>query len=199
MMKRILFATTLLFSTFGAFAQNHDKCGSAIQLERELQDPENRAKYEAFQESILRYTQDPHVAVNRDVNGIRIIPVVFHILHDGGTENIPLSKVQKQLDVLNEDYRRLNPDTVNTPQRFYGDTEYTHFVFTSDAVADFVDDSAYVKLHNRYGESFAFHFNNGTGGLDASIAAAFDNVVEVNVSNNADTADLAQALADAID
>lgn len=199
MMKRILFATTILFSALGAYSQNHEKCGAAIQLERELQDPENRAKYEAFQESILRYTQDPRVSEKRDQNGIRIIPVVFHILHDGGTENISLTQVQKQLDVLNEDFRRLNPDTVNTPQRFYGDTEYTHFVFTSDAIADFVDDSAYVRLHNRYGESFAFHFNNGSGALSDSLVGNFDNVIEVNISNGADTADLAQALADAID
>lgn len=201
MMKRFLLTATVLGSALFGMAQehNHDVCGSQIVLEKQLQDPETRARYMDFQDALKRYTADPRVAVNRNENGIRIIPVVFHILHDGGSENISLTKVQQQLDVLNEDYRRLNPDTVNTPQRFYGDTEYTHFVFTSDAVADFVDDSAYISLHNRYGESFAFHFNNGSGDFSDSLAQNFDNVVEVNVSSNADTADLANALANAID
>ena len=198
-MKRLLLTTTFAFSVLGLFAQNYEKCGSNIVLERELQDPENRAKYEDFQEAIQRYTEDPRVAVTRDENGVRIIPVVFHILHDGGTENISLTKVQKQLDVLNEDFRRLNPDTVNTAPRFYGDTEYTHFVFTSDAIAGFIDDSAYIRLNNRYGASFAFHFNDGSGNLSDSLVGNFDNVIEVSISGSSDTADLAMALADAID
>ncbi|MCB9186611.1 MAG: PKD domain-containing protein [Flavobacteriales bacterium] len=197
-MKRFLLAVGALFLWYTGFSQQHVKCGSHIALEKQLEDPQERAKYEAFQDAVRRYTQDPRVNVERDANGVRIIPVVFHILHDGGSENISKTKVEQQMQVLNEDYRRLNPDTVNTPQRFYGDTEYTHFVFTSDAVADFVDDSAYVRLNNRYGESFAFHFNNGTGGLADTLAQQVDNVVEINVSNNADTADLATALANAI-
>lgn len=199
MMKRFLLVVTILSTTFGVYAQNHEKCGAAIQLEKELQDPENRSKYEQFQESLLRYTQNPNVAVNRDANGVRIIPVVFHILHDGGNENIPLSKVQKQMDVLNEDYRRLNPDTVNTPERFYGDSEYTAFVFTADAIESFVDDSSYVLLYNRYGDQFAFHFNDGTEDLADTLASQFQNVIEINVSSSADTATLAMALADAVD
>lgn len=200
MMKRFLLTATVLGSALVGMAQehNHDVCGSQIVLERQLQDPETRARYMDFQDALKRYTSDPRVAVNRDESGVRIIPVVFHVLHDGGSENVGLNKIQQQLDVLNQDYRRLNPDTVNTPERFYGDTEYTHFVFTSDAVADFVDDSAYVSLHNRYGESFAFHFNNGSGDFSDSLSQNFDNVVEVSVSNSADTAALASALANAI-
>lgn len=197
-MKKLLTASVLVLSSIGAFAQYHEQCGSNIVLQRELEDPENRAKYEAFQEAIARYTADPNVAVVRE-NGVRIIPVVFHILHEGGSENISLTKVQQQLNVLNEDYRRLNPDTVNTPQRFYGDTEYTSLVFNDVDFAQFTDDSAYVKLSNRYGTTFGFHFKNGSSVLSDSLVDLFDVVVEVNVASNADTADFAMALADAID
>lgn len=205
MIKRLLLSITILSVAFISNAQHqhqhqhHEKCGAAIQLERDLQDAENRAKYEAFQESIQRYTQDPRVAVQRNENGTRIIPVVFHILHDGGNENIPDSKVEKQMDVLNEDFRRLNEDTVNMPERFYGDTEYTHLVFTADAIESFVDDSAYVLLYNRAGDQYAFYFDDGNGGLADTLVAQFQNIVEVSISSNADTADLASALADAID
>lgn len=201
MMKKYLLTSIAMLSAFGLFAQSHEgheKCGANIVLEQQLQDPENRAKYDAFQEAVLRYTSDPRVAVSRAANGKRIIPVVFHILHDGGGENISLNKVQQQMDVLNEDYSRLNPDTVNTPERFYGDTEYTHFAFKSDSIVTFIDDSAYVLLHNLAGESFAFHFNDGSTTLSDSLSGNFNHVVEVSISSNADTAALASAFANAV-
>lgn len=50
------------------------------------------------------------------------VPVVVHVIHNGepvGTGvNIPDAQIQSQIDVLNEDYRRLNADTVNTPAEF---------------------------------------------------------------------------------
>jgi hypothetical protein len=41
------------------------------------------------------------------------IPVVVHVVWNDPAENIPLSQIQDQLNVLNEDYRRLNSDTAN--------------------------------------------------------------------------------------
>jgi len=50
------------------------------------------------------------------------VPVIVHIVHDGeslGTgTNISLERVLSQLEVLNEDFNRLNADTVNTPTEF---------------------------------------------------------------------------------
>lgn len=202
MMKKYLLTSIAILSVLGLFAQSHEgheKCGANIVLEQQLQDPENRMKHELFQEAIQRYTSDPRVAVTRAANGKRIIPVVFHILHSGGGENIGMNKVMQQMQVLNEDYSRLNPDTVNTPERFYGDTEYTHFVFNSDSIASLIDDSSYVLLYNLSGESFAFHFNDGSTSFSDSLAGNFDNVVEVNISSNADTAAIATAFANAVD
>ena len=47
-----------------------------------------------------------------------IIPVVFHVIHEGGTENISLPQIQDQMRILNEDFARLNADTTNTPSVF---------------------------------------------------------------------------------
>ncbi|MGK2862955.1 MAG: M43 family zinc metalloprotease [Chitinophagaceae bacterium] len=44
------------------------------------------------------------------------IPVVVHILYNKAQENISDEKVYSQLKVLNERFRRLHADTVNTPQ-----------------------------------------------------------------------------------
>jgi len=60
-----------------------------------------------------------------DANGLIIIPVVVHVIHGSGEaigvgRNISVAQVQSQIDVLNEDFRRLNADAVNTPPAFAG-------------------------------------------------------------------------------
>ena len=50
------------------------------------------------------------------------IPVVVHVVHQGEEagegSNIPLEQIQDQIRILNEDFRRMNPDTINTPAIF---------------------------------------------------------------------------------
>ncbi len=207
-MKRFLVAAGALLFAVSGFSQHHEQCGAHINLLQQLEDSENRAKYEDFQEALRRYAQDPKVPVNRDENGVRIIPVVFHILHDDGNENISKDKVLEQMEVLNEDYRRLNKDTVNTPERFYGDTEYTHFAINSDSILGMIDTTSFISLSNRYGESFAFHFNVTQANahdsivdqqdLADSLKLLFDVAVEVSLLGVSDTMEIAMALANAI-
>lgn len=42
-----------------------------------------------------------------------IIPVVFHVLHQYGPENISDAQIQDCIRHMNEDYRKLNADTIN--------------------------------------------------------------------------------------
>ena len=46
------------------------------------------------------------------------IPVVFHILYENESENISIEQIQSQLDVLNQDFNRTNPDANQTPLEF---------------------------------------------------------------------------------
>ena len=46
------------------------------------------------------------------------IPVVVHIVYSNTTENISTVQIQSQIDILNEDFRRLNADAINTPAGF---------------------------------------------------------------------------------
>jgi len=48
------------------------------------------------------------------------IPVVVHVVYNSGADNLSLARVQSQLDVLNEDYRRTNADASQTPSVFSG-------------------------------------------------------------------------------
>jgi PKD repeat protein len=47
-----------------------------------------------------------------------IVPVVFHVIHEGGSENISFEQIEDQMRILNEDFARLNPDTFKTPSIF---------------------------------------------------------------------------------
>ena len=47
-----------------------------------------------------------------------VVPVVFHVLYNTNVQNISDQQVLSQLTVLNNDYRRRNADTVNTPVPF---------------------------------------------------------------------------------
>lgn len=48
------------------------------------------------------------------------IPVVFHVLHNGGPENISREQIMSALDILNRDYAMLNSDTIFVQAPFQG-------------------------------------------------------------------------------
>jgi hypothetical protein len=47
-----------------------------------------------------------------------IIPVVVHVLYNNQQQNISDAQILSQINSLNQDYRRQNADTANTPQAF---------------------------------------------------------------------------------
>ncbi|MFI5170899.1 MAG: M43 family zinc metalloprotease [Chitinophagales bacterium] len=49
---------------------------------------------------------------------VYMIPVVVHIVYASEAENLDDVRVFTQMNVLNDDFRRLNADTVNTPDAF---------------------------------------------------------------------------------
>ncbi|WP_124980635.1 M43 family zinc metalloprotease [Nonlabens xiamenensis] len=53
--------------------------------------------------------------IQKAIDGsIITIPVVVHVLYGNSTQNISDAQIQSQIDVLNEDFRRLNADRDNT-------------------------------------------------------------------------------------
>lgn len=67
------------------------------------------------------------------------IPVVIHVLYKTNEQNISNAQIQSQIDVLNEDFRRLNTDKVNTPSTFNSsaaDAEINFCIATTDPNGD---------------------------------------------------------------
>jgi hypothetical protein len=62
-------------------------------------------------------------------NVIYNIPVVVHVLWNTAGQNISDAQIQSQIDVLNEDYARMNADAVNTPGAFASFASSTNFRF----------------------------------------------------------------------
>jgi pregnancy-associated plasma protein-A len=50
--------------------------------------------------------------------GITVIPVVVHVVHKTNAQNISEAQIRSQIDVLNRDFRKTNPDIANVPAPF---------------------------------------------------------------------------------
>lgn len=57
---------------------------------------------------------------NQEKATVYKIPVVFHVLHMNGVENISDEQIMDALAILNRDYRKLNADTANVHPDFAG-------------------------------------------------------------------------------
>ena len=96
------------------------RCGTMIGYDARLEsDPQFAANEKDLEVEISRYIermqQADRIAFR---SGHVVIPVVVHVVHENSTENISDAQIQSQIDVLNEDYRRLNADASGVPSDF---------------------------------------------------------------------------------
>jgi PKD repeat protein len=114
MSKKIAVTLALGFALcFPAFGQTNDRCGNDIQKMME-NDPEFKAAYEAFETNFQEYLNNVDLnSLERSISGKYIIPVVVHVLHLGGTENIAASQVKSQITAMNTLYAMESPGLAN--------------------------------------------------------------------------------------
>ena len=70
-------------------------------------------------EELQKFTQE-FGRTTRTSGVVYTIPVVFHILHNYGPENISDAQIYDAMRILNEDYRKLNADTTSIVASFQG-------------------------------------------------------------------------------
>lgn len=114
--------TALAFSVFiiqnTATAQQINRCATDEKVTQHLlHNPAAAQNFFSIMEN-ARAIKEEREAGLRGGNPLRYIPVVFHVIHEGGTENISKEQIEDQIRVLNEDYTRTNADTVNTRNIF---------------------------------------------------------------------------------
>ena len=182
-MRRIYLSILALFTGLSVTqAQDHDhaKCLSDHVLQQNLEDPENWHSYQAFRHAAMEYAANPANEIMRNQYGTRIIPVVVHILHDGNDNNITKAQIEDQIRVLNEDFNRLNPDSVNTPERFWGDIEVVEFTIDINDPTVFDDSSTVIRIGNRFGTVYGLHF---TDDIDSVANTLVDETIQVNAGS----------------
>lgn len=109
-MKRLLYSfAVVLLAGSSAFSQHF--CGTdEIRREMLKNDP-------TLAKDIATLIRNGQVTKSGDDSTVYIIPVVFHIMHQNGPENISDEQVRDQIEILNRDYSATN-DTNNVNPTF---------------------------------------------------------------------------------
>lgn len=95
----------LVFGQLGA--QTHFNCGFNHANEKLFSiDPSAKHRFEA-----ITAASSSSSVQNKNSNTVYVIPVVFHVLHQGGNENISDAQIQSAVNILNRDFRKQNSDT----------------------------------------------------------------------------------------
>ena len=107
-MKKILLIA-LSICSISSFSQTHGTCGFDEHneaLKAQFPDADQQ-----IHEQIMRIRSSQNDG-NRSDNGI--IPVVVHVIHDGGNSNISYAQIESAIQQVNEDYNGTNADFGNT-------------------------------------------------------------------------------------
>lgn len=110
-MKRhiyLLGACLLALTPFLSNAQNTHFCGSTQQEQALFEAHPEAEQMQRRLDSLVRMPQGSN---RLDTGEVYVIPLVFHVVHNYGTENISDEQIYDAVRILNEDYRKLNPDT----------------------------------------------------------------------------------------
>lgn len=132
-MRSLFFFTLLLFFTFNVSAQEHNHshldhanirdgesveyCVTHKKMEQVLTDP---ALYQSFLSAKSQLETHEQIQGLNKAGIVYTVPVVFHVLHDGGIENISRAQILDAMEILNTDFRKQNADANSVVAAFQG-------------------------------------------------------------------------------
>ena len=151
MRKRLLlnvFSVMTMVSVGNSFAQQTPySCGNDEQLRKMY--AENPGLEEDYKKLVNRYKE------NRLIRGksttVRVIPIVFHIVHEYGEENVSDEQIQDQMRILNEDFLKMNADTAIVVPPFdsiIGDAFIEYRLATLDPYGNCTNGIEHIYNHN---------------------------------------------------
>src|SRR5690554_4215392 len=92
-------------------------CVTHKKLNELLKNPEFKQQYLLDQQALADLEVEM-VANSDQKRNVLYIPIVFHVLHQGGTENITDEQIMDALAILNRDFRKLNADANQVQSEF---------------------------------------------------------------------------------
>ncbi|MFN3917236.1 MAG: M43 family zinc metalloprotease [Flavobacteriales bacterium] len=136
-MKKIIISVLALSTLIGGvIAQNNPNpeikpCGTTeYQEELFRKHPQYRQLFEQIEKQQNEFVKEFEKIDAKSSGVVYRIPIVFHILHAGGPENISDAQVFDCVEIMNRDYRKLNADVNNVNPAFAG--------ITADVEVEFV-------------------------------------------------------------
>lgn len=109
LLTRVCLTLLAVVAAFTVQAQVNQFCGSSAEREKLISEHPEILQREAELEQFTKNFEANYQPGTR--SGPYIIPMVFHIIHQGGPENISNAQVLDEIRILNEDYNKRNPDT----------------------------------------------------------------------------------------
>jgi len=109
----------VLFTALSFDAQGQRTCGTDAYFQKSLlADPGLLQKSIDARNVSEKWLKTHPDAKAKKTGAIITIPVVVHVIYENETENISDAQVISQIEVLNDDFRKLNADTGNVPTWF---------------------------------------------------------------------------------
>jgi len=125
-LKSSLWVLVAVVVSHQAYGQEH-VCGTAeLNNEQFALHPEKAALAEQLNLEAIAFTEENYGSRS---GVLRVIPVVFHIIHNYGPENISKEQVLDAVRIINEDFRGTNPDLSMIIPEFAGITADSEIEF----------------------------------------------------------------------
>jgi hypothetical protein len=183
MFRNFLLSICSLLLLVGSLTAQQRTCGANELLARQLlEDPFMQQRMQDIERQTEKFIEEGG-ATDR---AVVTIPVVVHVVYYNSTQNISQSQIESQLQVLNDDFRRLNADAANTPSVFQGiaaDCEVNFCLATQDP-----NGNATTGIQRRQTTVNGFSYTNdnvkfySTGGLDIWDRNKYLNIWVCNIS-----------------
>ncbi|SEC81426.1 Por secretion system C-terminal sorting domain-containing protein [Tenacibaculum sp. MAR_2009_124] len=108
--NRSLIVLLSVFLTIGMYSQETWNCSSKEILELEKKKNPSLVENLKHYEGLVNSNINTNRTLAKLEGNIIKLPVVIHVLYNNDLENISYEQILSQLEVLNEDFRRTNPD-----------------------------------------------------------------------------------------
>ena len=148
-----------------------------------------------FKNSYKYLYNEANYRMNQNLNTY-YIPVVFHIVYNTNSQNIADSVVLSQIDVLNEDYRRLNSNATETREEFLefaGDANIEFFLAnvdpegnpTNGIIHQYTDREEFLMFEDFFSNEISLDQvkSSETGGSDAWDTNRYLNIWVCNIGS----------------
>jgi len=185
MIKIVKLSLAILLLPAISFSQAPRNCGTMESLEMlKAQDAHLQDKMDLIEQHTQQFLLK---GGSPTTQGLRIIPVVVHVVYEYSSQNITDAQIQSQIDVLNEDFRRLNADKSNTPSYFSSiaaDAQIEFCLAVRDPGGQTTDGITRTLTSTSSFTNNDYVKYNSTGGKNAWPSAQYLNLWVCNMSGN---------------